>query len=416
MSSSKRTAYVRFVMAALAVMVLFKTLRFGRWGVLQIRELSDFDAFYIAAQQVWRGQVDLVYRFETLMKLQAEAAHGATGFMPWTYPPQFNLLVAPLALLPTGIAYLLFIAATLAAYLLTLRAIAGASFAHVLVALFPALAITIGGGQNGFLTGALVGLVCLNVERRQLVAGLALGAMVVKPHLAIAVGVYMLATRRWMALATAAAVVLASSVVCTMVFGWQIWTAWLGAIRESASFLEQGIYPLLRMISTYAALSRAGVPPAIAFWAQAAVASLALGAVVLAVRLGAARNMSPRFALGITAMVSVMISPYAYDYDLPMVGIGLAMLLPNLALLASARERSVIYGLILLAGAYGMLQSARLAAQFGEEQAYLAGLTDRFAPALGGFAMMALLVLLLRLLWRGMQSAAVLPQAAEAAE
>ncbi|RXH20806.1 glycosyltransferase family 87 protein [Bradyrhizobium guangzhouense] len=416
LSSSKRTAYVRFVLAALAVMVLFKTLRFGRWGVFQIRELSDFDAFYIAAQQVWRGQVDLVYRFETLMKLQAEAAHGATGFMPWTYPPQFDLLVAPLALLPTGIAYLLFIAATLAAYLLTLRAIAGASFAHVLVALFPALAITIGGGQNGFLTGALVGLICLNVERRQLVAGLALGAMVVKPHLAIAVGVYMLATRRWMALATAAAVVLASSVVCTMIFGWQIWTAWLGAIRESASFLEQGIYPLLRMISTYAALSRAGVPPAIAFWAQAAVASLALGAVVLAVRLGAARNMSPRFALGITAMVSVMISPYAYDYDLPMVGIGLAMLLPNLALLASARERSVIYGLILLAGAYGMLQSARLAAQFGEEQAYLAGLTDRFAPALGGFAMMALLVLLLRLLWRGMQSAAVLPQAAEAAE
>jgi hypothetical protein len=415
-SPSKRTAYIRFVLAALAVMVLFKMLRFGRWGVLEIRELSDFDAFYIAAQQVWHGQVDLVYRFETLMRLQAEAAQGATGFMPWTYPPQFDLLVAPLALLPTGIAYLVFIVATLAAYLLTLRAIAGTNFAHVLVVLFPALAITIGGGQNGFLTGALVGMVCLNVERRQLVAGLALGAMVIKPHLAIAVGVYMLATRRWVALATAAAVVLTSSLVCTLVFGWHIWIAWLGAIGESANFLEQGIYPLLRMISTYAALSRAGVPPTLAFWAQAAVASLALCAVVLAAWLGAAREMSPRFALGITAMVSVMISPYAYDYDLPMVGIGLALLLPDLALLASARERSLIYGLILLAGAYGMLQSARLAAQFGEEQAYLAGLTDRFAPALGGFAMMALLVLLLLLLWRGTQSASVLPRAAQAAE
>ena len=49
--------------------------------------------------------------------------------------------------------------------------------------LFPAMAITIGCGQNGFLTGALIGLVCLNVERRQLLAGLALGAMVIKPHL-----------------------------------------------------------------------------------------------------------------------------------------------------------------------------------------------------------------------------------------
>ncbi|MET4347096.1 hypothetical protein ABIC08_007687 [Bradyrhizobium sp. RT9b] len=84
-SPSKRTIYVRLVLTALALMVLFKTLRFGRWGAWQVRELSDFDAFYITAQQVWRGQLDLVYRFETLTKLQAEAYNGATSFMPWTY-------------------------------------------------------------------------------------------------------------------------------------------------------------------------------------------------------------------------------------------------------------------------------------------------------------------------------------------
>ncbi len=56
-----------------------------------------------------------------------------------------------------------------------------------------------------------------------------------------------------------------------------------------------------------------------------------------------------------------MISPYAYDHDLPIVGIGLALMLPDLAQMANARERSAVYGLILLAGAYGMLQSARLA-------------------------------------------------------
>jgi hypothetical protein len=413
-SPTKRVAYVRFVLAALAVMVLFKTLRFGRWGVYQVRELSDFDAFHIAAQQVWRGQLDLVYRFEELVKLQAEAAQGATSFMPWTYPPQFDLLVAPLALLPTGIAYLLFIAATLAAYLLALRAIAGPQFAHVLVVLFPALAITVGCGQNGLLTGALIGLLCLNLERRQIVAGLALGAMVIKPHLAIAIGVYMLATRRWLALATAAMVVLVSSLVCTLVFGWPIWSAWLGAIRESAAFLEHGLYPLPRMISAYAALARAGIPASLAFWAQAAVAGLALCAVVLAVRLAAARKLPPSLALGVAAIVSVMISPYAYDYDLPMVGIGLALLLPDLAQLASARERGVIYGLILLAGAYGLLQSAWLAAQYGDA-AYLAG-QDTFAPALGGLAMAALLALLLRLLWRGMQLTAALPHAAQPAE
>lgn len=102
-------------------------------GRLAGRELSDFDAFYITAQQVLRGQLDLVYRFETLTKLQAEAYNGATSFMPWTYPPQFDLLVAPFALLPTGVAYLLFVTATLTIYLLTHRAIACKNFAQIAI-------------------------------------------------------------------------------------------------------------------------------------------------------------------------------------------------------------------------------------------------------------------------------------------
>ncbi|WP_445222499.1 glycosyltransferase 87 family protein [Bradyrhizobium sp. Pa8] len=56
--------------------------------------------------------------------------------MPWTYPPQFDLLVAPFALLPAGVAYLLFVTATLTIYLLTLRAIAGKNFAQIMVSSF----------------------------------------------------------------------------------------------------------------------------------------------------------------------------------------------------------------------------------------------------------------------------------------
>ncbi|MHC2622727.1 hypothetical protein ACVIW2_004759 [Bradyrhizobium huanghuaihaiense] len=405
LSPSKRATYLRLVLAALAAIVAFKTFWFARWGGWTDRKLADFDAFHIVAQRVWRGDLDQVYHFEALLKMQMEAAGGATGFMPWTYPPQYDLLLAPFALLPVGLAYLLFTAATLALYLAVLRKIADVNFAPVLVILFPALAITIGAGQNGFLTGALIALVCLSVERRPLLAGLALGAMVIKPHLAIAVGVYLLATRRWVALATAAAVVLASSLLCTLLFGWQIWTAWLGAIRESASYLEQGSYPLYRMISAYAALYEAGLPANIAFWGQVTVAGLAL----LAVLIGTARGTSSRFALGIAVTVSVMISPYAYDYDLPMLGIGLALILPDLATLASPRERSWMYGLILLAGAYGLLQSARLAVQVEQT----ADPSRHFTPAIGGFALMALLFLLLGLLWRRTQPAPASPQAAQ---
>ncbi len=408
-SPSKRATYVRFALAGLAAIVAFKTFWFARWGGWADRELADFDAFHIVAQRVWLGDIDQVYHFEALLKMQLAAAGGKTSFMPWTYPPQYDLLMAPLAFLPVGAGYLLFTAATLGLYLATLRSIAHNNFAQVLVILFPALAITIGCGQNGFLTGALIGLVCLNLERRQMIAGLALGAMVIKPHLAIAVGVYSLATRRWAALATAASLVLASSLLCTLIFGWQIWAAWLGAITESASYLEQGFYPLFRMISSYAALYRAGVPASLAFWGQALVAGLALLAVLGGAVLGAARGVPRRFSLGIAAMVSVMISPYAYDYDLPMLGIGLAFMLPDLSRVASARERSVMYALILLAGAYGLLQSARMAVQFGQK----VDLDQHFAPAIAGLAMMALLALLLKVLWRMAQPAQILHQAAE---
>ncbi|WP_247986542.1 hypothetical protein [Bradyrhizobium sp. 186] len=102
-SPSKRTAYARFVLAALAVIVVFKTFWFARFGAWAQRELADFDAFHIVAQRVWRGDLDQVYRSEALLKMQMEAAGGTTGFMPWTYPPQYDLLVAPFAFLPVGV-------------------------------------------------------------------------------------------------------------------------------------------------------------------------------------------------------------------------------------------------------------------------------------------------------------------------
>ncbi|QPF95402.1 DUF2029 domain-containing protein [Bradyrhizobium commune] len=383
---SKRALYVRAIVAALAAIFALKIYWFVRWGFWHDQQVPDFAAFHLVAQRVWLGDLDLTYRFAVFMKMQASQSGGATGFMPWTYPPQFDLLLAPLAFLPTWAAYALFTGATLAAYLMTLRKLAGEHFAQVLVILFPAIAITIGCGQNGFLTGALIGLVCAHADRRQVLAGLALGAMVIKPHLAVAIGLYLLVTRQWVTIAVAAGVVLVSSLACTLAFGPQIWLAWLGAIKESAGFLEQGLYPLFRMISGYAALYNFGVPAGGAFWGQVTIAGLALATVVL----GVVRGMPPSFTLGVAAVVSVMISPYAYDYDLPITGVGLALLLPDLPKVASPRERSIMYTLLMLAGAYGLLQSTSLASGFDE----------RFKPAIAGAALMVLLTMLLQTMWR----------------
>jgi len=394
-SAPKRTMYLRIIFAALAALLILKTRWFSRLWLSEPRPLVDFDAFHIAAQRVWLGDIDQVYRFEKLAQMQKEIANGDFNFLPFAYPPQFDLLVAPLAFLPVGTAYFLFMAATLGFYLVVLRLIAGSYFALMLLLLLPALIITIACGQNGFLTGGLIGLVCLTIHSRQVVAGLALGMMVIKPHLAVAFALYSLLKRRWIAALTAGAVVLASSALSTILFGPQIWPTFFGAVRDSGIYLERGFFPLFRMISPYAVLRAAGLPSWTAFLGQAVVAVLGLAVIVFAVFRGFPR----RWSLGLTAIVSVLISPYAYDYDLPILGIGIALLLPDLVRLASERERATIYGLIMLTGFYGMLQSFRMEYQYGSNAPSVDPTKDTVL-AIGGIAVVVLLGLIFRILLR----------------
>jgi Glycosyltransferase family 87 len=386
----KRAVYTRWILVLLAFSLVLKTAWFSRLGIWQVRALVDFDAFHIVAQRVWLGDVDQAYQFSKLIIMQREASGGSDAFMPWTYPPQFSLLLAPFAFIPTGIAYCLFVATTLSFFLAVLRYIAGSHFVLHLIILLPAMAITLACGQNGFFTAGLIGLVCLFFEERPVLAGLALGLMVIKPHLAVAFAVYAILRRSWTVVATAGAVVLISSAVCTAAFGTRIWTGLLQSVHDSSIFLEQGYYPLFRMISFYAALRTAGLSAWTSFLGQGIVAVLALGIVFLA----RYRRMPVRESLGLTAMVSVCISPYAYDYDFPIFGIGLAMLLPSLLATAREWERGIIYGTPMLVGAYGSLRAAQMGTSHTDVQCL-------DVMSIGGFAIVGLIALIVIIVLRG---------------
>jgi hypothetical protein len=395
-SAPKQAAYTRALLAVLAIGVALKAIWFARLGFGQHRELVDFDAFHIIAQHVWMGDADLAYQFEKLIDMQKAASGGSESFMPWTYPPQFDLLLAPFGLIPIGIAYLLFVAGTLALYLSVLRSIATTYFPVLLIILFPAIEVTIACGQNGFLTAGLIGLICLTIEERPVVAGMALGLMVIKPHLAIAFGAYALLTRRWTVVMTAGAVVIGSSVVCTLVFGVKIWPALMQSVHDSAMFLQGGYYPLFRMISAYAGLRTLGVSASAAFFSQAVVAAIALGSIALALY----RQLPARWTLGLTAMVSVSLSPYAYDYDFLIFGTGLAMLLPELRTIARESERTIIYTVPMIVGVYGCLIATHLGTSHENVQ-YLDVLS------IGGFGVVAMIALIFMIMLRGVKPVTV---------
>jgi len=408
-STPKGARYARLVILTLVALLLVKTVWFS--NLLQgesPRQLMDFDAFYIVAQMIRRGELVHAYHFATMFEAQ-KAMSGTQSFMPWTYPPPFDLVIAPLALLPLGLAYGLFTGGTFAAYLAILKRISGEHFPVALIVLLPTLAVTISCGQNGFLTGTLIGLTCLGFQRRSAWAGIPLGLMIIKPHLAVAFAVYTLATRRWAAAGLAAATALAASALATLLLGPEVWAAFLRGAKEAQVFLEHGMYPLFRMVSPYAALHTFGAPAGMAMAAQVLVAGLALGAVGLSVH----RGLPLRQSLGLTALVSLLISPYAYDYDLPVLGIGLALLLPDLIRWGRESERAALYGLALFAGGFGMAQSVRLLAEFGPKAAEF---DPGDAPlSVAGLALPALMALAWRILRRARESrSAFAPVAQEA--
>lgn len=386
-SATKRAGYFRVIFLIIALVLIFTAAEFSGVRVRAKHTLVDFDVFYIAGQLVWRGAIEQAYHFATMLQLQ-KSFSGSSAFMPWTYPPQFDLLLAPLALLPLGLAYSVFMVATVAAYLATLKRIAAENFVPVLILLAPVIVITIRCGQNGFLTGTLIGLTCLGLQAGSPLAGLPLGLMVIKPHLAVAFAVYALVNRRWGTVLVAAMTVAATTALATVLLGPAVWMAFLDGVKEARVFLEHGFYPLFRMISVYAVVRSSGFSALVATGAQLVVAVSALGVVVLA-----SFQLSRRQSLGVTAIATLLISPYAYDYDLLVLGIGLGLLLPDLAGRGTARERLALYALTLFIGVFSLIQ---ISLQSESDKA----IGDDMQLSLGGLALVAILALTCRILRR----------------
>ena len=356
---------------------------------------TDFNVFYMAGQMFWEGNLDHAYHAESMLEAQTRFT-GTNSFMPWAYPPQFNFIAAALALLPIGLSYLIFVSLSFVAYLLVLRHIAGPYSSATLFAIAPALFVLIRCGQNGFLTGSLAGLFFLAFLKNRSTAGLPLGLMIIKPQLAIGMTVLALISRRWNTLAIAAGVVAVTSLLATLAFGSGIWLAFADGAREASLFLQSGLYPLFRMTSIYAALYTFGVPAGIAL----AVQGFSFVAACFLIGYAWAKNWGPRRIAGIAALASLFMSPYAFDYDLPMFGIAIAFLMSDIAMHSSNKEKLFLLLLSWIACGWGMLESFKL-------QHILS--SPEFPPddqpyAIAGISLLFLLVMILAIIRRAVKT------------
>src|SRR5262249_41671844 len=136
---------------------------------------ADFITFYAASDLMLRGEAAAAYDPATIFAAEQRAVPADTEVFPSLYPPAFGLVVLPLALLPYGLALLAFMAATVALYLCLVQATLPGGRALVAALAFSAAFVNALGGQNGFLSTALLGGGLLLLEGRPVIAGALFG-------------------------------------------------------------------------------------------------------------------------------------------------------------------------------------------------------------------------------------------------
>ncbi len=294
---------IRLVAAAVLIAsvagLLYLAVTANRLVDTQGRPLgTDFSSFYAAGTYVLDGDPEA--RFDRARRHAREQAifGKATPFYSWFYPPFFLAVAAVLALMPYGLALVVWQAVTLGLYLLSIRAIltpirrrpsAGLILSAkppdnhlwLLVALaFPAALVNIGHGQNGFLTAALLGGALLKLDRRPLVAGILLGLLAYKPQFGLMIPIALAAGGRWRSFAAAAATVALLVVATTLAFGPQVWPAFFDSTRVARLAVEQGGVDWYKMQSVFAWARMWDAPIPLAYALQGAM-TVALGGAVV---------------------------------------------------------------------------------------------------------------------------------------
>ncbi len=238
------------------------------------------------------------------------------------YPPTFALLILPLALLPYSAAFVLFMGATLGLYLWLIHAILPDRRALLAALAFTAVLVNALGGQNGFLSTALLGGGLLLLETRPIAAGVLLGFLTYKPHLGLLVPFVLVAGGYWRAIGAAVLSALLLALLASLAFGIESWQAFWDHLALAGDYLRSGVLPWDKMASVFAAARLLGAKVALASSLQAIVGLAVAALTIQAWRRGG--SLEPRLALAVAG--TTLVIPALYDYDLVLLAIPIAIL------------------------------------------------------------------------------------------
>jgi hypothetical protein len=283
---------------------------------------TDFSNVYAAGSLSWQGRPAEAYQ-PVLQHAAEKAIFGGreVPFYGWHYPPFFLVVAFLVAAFPYAWGLAVWLIASFAAYLATLRAILPRRETLLIAAAFPAVFVNVGHGHNGFLTAALLGGALHWLDRKPWLAGMLIGCLAYKPQFGVLIPIALLAGRRWSAIGSATLTVAALVLISFATLGSGVWHAFIESMNFTQTIvLEQGDTGWEKIQSIFSAARNWGANVPIAYTLQTALA------LMLAASLAWLWHSDAAFELKAAALAtgSLLATPYVLDYDLVVLAVAIA--------------------------------------------------------------------------------------------
>ncbi|MGZ8281669.1 MAG: glycosyltransferase family 87 protein [Allosphingosinicella sp.] len=313
---------ILWILTAIVGLTLFARDLFNLHGGLSIGGETlwgrDFVNVYSSGALVLQGRLDILYDVAAYRAFQLDTFAGALDNHNYSYPPVTLLYTWLFALLPYPVALAGWLAGTAALFARAAKPyLTGVGLPAWLAIAAPASVINLWAGHYGFLIGALWLFAWSNLNRRPALAGVLIGLMVVKPHLALLAPIVLLWRREWLAFAAATATTIALVGLSGVLFGFDLWMTYLTeTTRFQAAMVDDvGAFFLTMMPTLTPALAIAGLP-----LAAATVLQAMCGLTAIAALLAWLPRKAEEAAMA-TATATMLVLPYAFAYDMTVVGL-----------------------------------------------------------------------------------------------
>ena len=315
------------IVVAIGLLIVFANRLAGVRGYLLPTGqplFGDFIAFWSAGKATLEGHVAQLHDRVFLAGVQHATIPGMRVMAPWNSPPPFLFFVIPFALLPYGVASIVWLVLTGALYLFAASKILPDKRALIFAVTLPAALYHLGTEQVGLLIAGLNGMALYWLDRRPRAAGAIVSLLIVKPHLAVLWPFFLALTRRWNAFIAASICSVVLIVAAGLVFGFESYRRFYDNLGPSQDLIARLGVGKQTFGSLFGNLLALHVPMPFAIAGHAISAVLAFGAALWVFT----RKVDWRVQGAALCSAALLLSSYLFFYDFVLLGLAAALLAP----------------------------------------------------------------------------------------